>query len=224
MSYRGLTQACAALALSATTAAVAVAEEAPVHSFSANLAVTSDYIWRGISQTDNEPAIQGGADYSHASGLYLGAWASNVDFAANDADVEVDLYGGFSNEVGGFSYDVGVIHYNYPGESDLNFEELYLGLGYGFLSVKASHDFDNENSYYEAGADFTLPAEVSLALHVGHYDFDNGEDYDDWKVAVGRSYGGFDFELAYADTDLSDNECGGDYCDARAIFTVSREF
>ncbi len=231
MSYRGLTQACAALALTTATV-VAVAEEAPVHSFSANLAVTTDYIWRGVSQTDNEPALQGGVDYAHASGLYLGAWASNVDFGpGDDSDIEIDLYGGFANEVGDFSYDLGVIHYDYPGEGDNDFDEVYLGLGYDFLSAKVSYTDEfgedgDDATYYEAGADFELPMAVALGLHVGYYDIDpdDGFDYTDWKVAVAREYSGFNFELAYTDTDLSDNECGGDYCDGRAIFTVSREF
>jgi uncharacterized protein (TIGR02001 family) len=220
-----------ALALAAFST-TALAEETQEHSFSANLAVTSDYVWRGVSQADNEPAIQGGIDYGHSSGIYVGAWASNVDFGpGDDSDIEIDLYGGFSNEVGGLSYDVGIIHYNYPGESDNNFEEYYFGIGYGFLSGKVSYTDEfgeggDDATYYEIGADFELPMAVGLGLHAGHYDIDpdDGEDYDDWKIALSRSYGRFDFELAYSDTDLSDADCGGDYCDGRGIFTVSTEF
>ena len=112
MKYRKLTLACSALALAATSAII-VAEEASPHSLSANVAMTTDYIWRGISQTDNGPAIQGGIDYAHSSGFYLGTWASNVDFGTgDDSNIEIDVYGGYGNEVGGLSYDVGIIHYD----------------------------------------------------------------------------------------------------------------
>ncbi|MBE0616861.1 MAG: hypothetical protein IH608_02885, partial [Proteobacteria bacterium] len=79
--------------------------------FSGNVAMTSDYVFRGISQTDSNPAIQGGFDYASPVGLYVGTWASNVAFGGN---IEMDWYGGFSNEVAGFSYDLGVIYYAYP--------------------------------------------------------------------------------------------------------------
>lgn len=187
---------------------------------SANVALTTDYIWRGVSQTDNGPAIQGGFDLSHGSGLYAGVWGSNVEFG-DDANVELDLYGGYATEfANGLSLDVGVIHYDYPSESGLNFEEFYVGLGYSMVNGKISYDWDNENVYYEAGADFELPAEFGLGIHVGYYDFDEGDSATDWKIAVSKSFGGFDMELAYTDTDIDDN----DLADSRAIFTVSKTF
>jgi len=229
MKYRKLTLACSALAL-ATASTITVAEETSPHSLSANVAMTTDYVWRGISQTDNGPAIQGGIDYAHSSGFYLGTWASNVDFGAgDDSNIEVDVYGGYGNEISGLSYDVGIIHYDYPSESDNNFDEVYLGLGYSFLSAMVSHTDEfgegaDDATYYELGADFELPMAVGLGLHVGHYDLDkdDGEDYTDWKVGLSRDYLGFTFELAYTDTDLSDTDCGGNLCDGRGIFTVSK--
>ncbi|MCW8930992.1 MAG: TorF family putative porin, partial [Gammaproteobacteria bacterium] len=80
-------------------------------SISANVALTTDYYFRGISQTDNDGALQGGFDWAHDSGAYAGVWASNVSFG--DTHLEFDTYAGFSNEVGDFGYDVGVIKYNY---------------------------------------------------------------------------------------------------------------
>ncbi len=74
-----------------------------------NVGVTSNYIWRGISQTDDAAAVSGGLDWSGASGLYAGTWVSNVDFGACcETSYELDLYGGFANEVGDFGYDVGL--------------------------------------------------------------------------------------------------------------------
>jgi uncharacterized protein (TIGR02001 family) len=186
--------------------------------FSGNVALTTDYVWRGISQTDNGPAIQGGFDFAHASGFYLGTWASNVEFG-DDANVEIDLYGGYAMELeSGLSLDVGLIHYDYPSESDLNFEEIYVGVGYDFFSAMVSYDPDNKNAYWDLGADFTLPGEVALGLHYGYYDFDDGSEYNDWKLALGKSYSGFDFELAYTDTDIDDEKLA----DGRVIFTITK--
>jgi uncharacterized protein (TIGR02001 family) len=187
---------------------------------SANVALTTDYVWRGVSQTDNGPAIQGGFDLAHSSGVYAGIWGSNVEFG-DDANIELDYYGGYATEFGnGLGLDVGIIYYDYPSESDLDFEELYVGLGYGIVSGKISYDFDNDNGYYEAGADFELPAGFGLGLHVGYFDFDEGDSATDWKIGVSKSIGGFDMELAYTDTDIDDN----DLADGRAIFTVSKSF
>ena len=191
--------------------------EGPV---SANIALTSDYVWRGTSQTDSNPAIQGGFDYAHESGVYVGVWGSNVDFG-DDANIELDLYVGFSNELSnGFSYDVGFIHYDYPGESDSDFDEIYLGVGYGFFSAKVSHDPENDNTYWEAGADFELPQGFGLGLHVGYNDPDSGDEATDWKIGISKSLVGLDFELAYTDTDINDD----DLSDERVIFTVSKSF
>lgn len=214
MKLKKLSVACCFMVGSFSGLALA---EGPI---TANVALTSDYVWRGTSQTDNGPAIQGGFDYAHASGFYLGVWGSNVDFNS-DANVELDLYGGYSTEFGnGIGLDVGVIHYDYPGESSLDFEEVYLGLSYGIVSAKVSHDPDNDNTYWEAGADFTLPQEFSLGLHVGYNDPDAGNEVTDWKVAVGKSAFGVDFELAYTDTDSDNNSLA----DGRGIFTISKSF
>ncbi|MCP5427660.1 MAG: hypothetical protein H6964_10975 [Chromatiaceae bacterium] len=187
---------------------------------SANVALTSDYVWRGTSQTDSGPAIQGGFDYAHESGFYLGVWGSNVDFN-DDADIELDIYGGYSNELAnGFSYDIGAIHYDYPGQDSSDFDEIYLGIGYGFMSGKVSHDPENDNTYWEAGADFELPEGFGLGLHIGYNDPDSGDEVTDWKIGVSKSLVGLDFELAYTDTDTSND----DLTDARAVFTISKSF
>lgn len=226
------TLVCSALAVMSASG-IAVADEAvETHQFSANVALSTDYIWRGISQTDNGPAISGGFDYAHALGFYAGIWASNVDFGDGDgSNIEIDVYGGYGGEFKGVSFDVGVLHYDYPSESVNNFDEVYAGLGYGFLSIMVSHSNNGfaesgDATYYEAGADFELPLGVGLSLHAGHYELDEGaDDYNDWKIAVSKEYHGFNFELAYTDTDLSDADCGDDsLCDAHGVFTVSKEF
>ncbi len=211
---------------------------------SANLAVTSDYVWRGISQTLGDPAIQGGIDYAHESGVYVGAWASNVDFFSSnapdstpddddDAGIELDLYVGYSGETEfGFGWDLGVIQYRYPGarKSLLDTsEEFYAGASYRFFNVMVYRDFDNDSSYVEAGLEFELPQAFTLNLRGGHFDFDDAQDYTDYGIALSRSLAGFDVSVQYTDTDLSDSACAEGYwfddlCDGAFSVTVAREF
>ena len=191
-----------------------LAEDSP---FSANVALTSDYVWRGVSQTNEDPAIQGGFDAAF-NGFYAGTWLSNVEFG-DSAHAEQDWYLGYGGEMGDFSYDVGFIEYTYIGNSDLNFGEGYIGVGYKWLSAKVSNDFDNKNLYTEIGADFTLPGEVGLGLHYGHYKFDDSTgNYNDYKIGVSKEFGGFGFELAYTDTDIDNDNLS----DGRAVLTISK--
>jgi uncharacterized protein (TIGR02001 family) len=137
-------------------AVVAAAEPASPHTLTGNIALTTDYVFRGVSQTQGEPAIQGGFDYSHASGVYVGTWASNVGWVStNDGggsklykdnnSMEIDLYGGYRGAVGDIGYDVGIITYYYPGDqisapaTDPDTTEVYVGASWKFLSAKYSH-------------------------------------------------------------------------------------
>lgn len=139
--------------------AQAAAEPTSPHTLTANVGVVSDYLFRGISQTAGKPAVQGGFDYSHASGLYAGTWMSSVSWisdsiqAAGAGDrkgsysTEIDVYGGYKNTIGSsdFGYDVGVITYNYPGRGRNDdivspyTAEVYGALSWKFLTLKYSH-------------------------------------------------------------------------------------
>ena len=119
------------------TSAPALAEESESDwSFSGNIGITNDYVYRGFTQTNEDFAVQGGFDLEHSSGFYAGVWASNLEFldddGGNSSSVEIDLYGGFGGELGSiFSYDIGVIYYAYPGDpagSDAEFWEFGFGL------------------------------------------------------------------------------------------------
>lgn len=115
------------LALSTMVAATAAMAQAkapePDYTVSYNIGVVSDYRFRGITQTSEKPALQGGVDFAHKSGFYLGAWGSNVKWVkevngATKGSYEVDLYGGFKGPIAnGFGFDVGVITYQYPGNN-----------------------------------------------------------------------------------------------------------
>ena len=112
--------AIASLTVGASAMAQAKAPE-PDYTFSYNVGVVSDYRFRGLTQTNYKPALQGGIDFSHKSGFYLGTWASNVSWVkefngANNGTTELDLYGGFKGEItSGLGFDVGLISYLYPG-------------------------------------------------------------------------------------------------------------
>ncbi len=144
-----------ALAAALTMPALSVfAEEAESdHSVSYNIGLFSEYVFRGYTQTHNDPALQGGIDYEHSSGFYLGAWMSNVSWTTDGGassqfesggTLEIDIYGGYAGEFGetGIGYDVGFLQYLYPGDmrrqegfGHANTLELYAGLSYKDLSV-----------------------------------------------------------------------------------------
>ncbi len=141
-------------ALAASSTVMAEEAAAPVeHTFTANVGVVSDYIFRGISQTHGKPAIQGGFDYAHSSGLYAGLWGSSISWVSDaqntSVPVEIDLYAGFKNSFAGgdWNYDVGFISYNYPGTKDVqpnrsakaDTAEVYGALGWKWLTLKYSH-------------------------------------------------------------------------------------
>lgn len=174
-------------------------------SLSANVSATTNYVWRGLTQTDNTPALQGGVDYAHASGAYVGLWASNVD---NDGDMEFeyDLYVGFGGEAGDISYDVSLITYNYTYD-DGNAMELKVGAGYKNFSVALYNmiSADNEilegDNYLEVGADFENVADLfNLGVRAGYYmpadslldstnDFSVTASKDDFAFAPGHEFG-----------------------------------
>lgn len=212
---------------------VAQAADSP-HSLSANMALASDYRFRGISQTFEDPAIQGGIDYSHKSGIYLGTWASNVEpHLLAGSNMEWDFYGGYTFDVGPLAVNVGGLYYYYPGkdkvayDADPNTFEVYAGATWQWLNIKYSHSTtklfgisDSEGSgYLEANVSVPLPYDISLGLHYGKQ-FVAGtgnEDYADWKVGVSKEFGGFNFGLAYVDTDVSSSNATWGYLTAADI-------
>jgi uncharacterized protein (TIGR02001 family) len=185
----------AALSLGVPALASA-AEPASPHTFTANVGVVSDYRFRGISQTHEKAALQGGVDYSNANGFYLGAWGSTIswvkDFTGKGSK-ELDIYGGYKGSLSGdVSYDVGFITYIYPGKgaaiptilANPNTTEIYGALTYKWLTVKYSHatssnfvgwfggpayNQDTKGSgYLEANAAYDLGNGWGLTGHLGH--------------------------------------------------------
>ena len=180
----------AALAVSAiTTSAMAELE------VSANVSATNNYVWRGMTQTNNNAAVQGGLDIG-MDGLYLGAWASNVT-----NDTEVDGYVGYAGEIDGLSYDIGAIRYGYLDAPSGNFNEAYLGLGYDFgvgsLGVTYSKGLDDAPD--DIAVDLSLPVMQDYSLDLAYGEYDTvGTRY---SVGVSKSFDKVDFSVAYHNFD-----------------------
>jgi uncharacterized protein (TIGR02001 family) len=215
-------------------------------STSANAALTSDYKFRGISQSDEDPAIQGGFDLAHESGFYIGTWASSVDFGGNGfGSIELDVYAGFGGDIGDtdFSYDVGVLYYAYPGDDlegpgpgEGDYLEFYGSVAWKDLTVGVAYSDDyylesDEFFYVYADYSFALPADISLDLHVGYNSLEedggflsSDEDgYTDFSVGLTKSFMAVDFTLAYVGTDLDDDDYfDTDLADPVAVFTISK--
>ena len=203
-----------------------VVEAAPESAFevSANLAITSNYVWRGMTQTANSPAVQGGIDLGY-KGFYLGTWGSNVEFGNTDNNLEADFYAGYKYSFSGVEFDLGYIYYAYPNDHDaLNFDEAYIGLGYdfGMVGINGKYSFAvNSNidttDYWEVGGDIELPMEFTLAASYGDYD-EVGTNY---LVSLSKSWGKFEFSVAY--TDFS-SDASSIYDEDHIIGTVSTSF
>jgi len=173
---------------------IAAAEDSP-HTFTGNVGLYSQYIFRGLTQTNEEPALQGGFDYSHSSGLYLGLWGSNISWPKENFTVgppktvtgqyseggslEADFYGGFKGSIGqsDFSYDVGLLYYWYPGTTTpgctigtdscpkADTLEAYGALGWKWLSAKYSYSFGDTFGW--PGADGTWYLDFSATVPIG---------------------------------------------------------
>ena len=231
-----------ATALLASTSSVL----AEIPNISANVTLATDYAFRGVSQTDNQFAIQGGFDWASDMGIYVGTWASNVDstfFAgptANDPQIELDLYVGYANEFSnGIGYDLGYLRYQYPGGSDFNTNEFYLKGSYkGFgASVNYSDELkfvasDSSAWYWAASYDHTFPYEIAFSAHVGYnagsaYSDDKvfGGTYTDWSLGLSKTVVGVDLGLTYTDTNISKSDCfDSTVCDGRVIASIGKSF
>jgi uncharacterized protein (TIGR02001 family) len=238
----------AAAIASAFTASAAFADEAkPDNEVSFNAAVTSDYRYRGISQTRLKPALQGGADYvNNPTGIYVGTWASTIKWikdAGGGSNVEVDVYAGKRGEISdSLSYDVGVLTYVYP-SNDLvvsaDTTEIYGQLGFGPAYVKYSHSVtnlfgfaDSKNSgYLDVGANLDVGGGFTLNLHAGHQKIKNTSvfDYTDWKVGVTKDFGIVTVALAAIGTNADKaayaSPINGKFMGKNgAVLTVSKTF
>lgn len=218
------------------------------HTVTGNFAVVSDYRFRGISQTDTGPAVQGGIDYSHSSGFYLGNWNSSVsgEFFNESAGVEMDFYGGFKLPIGDLTLDFGALYYYYPrGENadgdEYDTLEAYIGASYGPISGKIWYGISDKwfgsddasgSIYYELNGTFTIAEGWSLVTHIGYQDVHDIDDADyfDYKVGVTYDWGGWLLGAALVGTSADDDDGefynlnGNELGDTTVVFSVSKTF
>jgi len=206
---------------------------------SATAALTSDYVFRGLSQTSQEPAIQGSFDASYGI-FYAGVWASNIDFGNN---IEIDWYGGIASEWNGLGYDVGAIWYTYPGSNGgLDYYEIKGGLSYGFtdnftagITNYWSPDLAGGSNALEVGADYSFGQwfnffDPSVSGLIGWQWFDQAQDYTFWNVGLTLGFmENWAVDVRYWDTDYSNNACATfglnrDDCSSRVVGTLSASF
>ncbi|MBU6437442.1 MAG: TorF family putative porin [Betaproteobacteria bacterium] len=214
-----------ALACSALAPMVAQAAD-PDYTLAYNVGLTTDYRYRGITQSRFDPALSGGIDFTHKSGFYLGTWLSTIKWIKDagtisgvdtgNANLEWDLYGGYKGSITkDLGYDVGILSYVYPGNkygnipggADANTTEIYGALSYNVFTLKYSHAVTNlfgfgsstNSGYIDLSASFDLGNGWSVAPHVGHQKIKNNGafDYTDYSLTVGKDFGnGFSVALA----------------------------
>jgi len=237
-----------ALGLASVAATPASAQ---IAGLSANAAVTTNYVFRGISQSGGNLAVQGGLDYNiGTTGLAIGAWASSIDFGnatiGDDTSAEVDLYGSYTFAISdAFSLSAGAITYNYPSSPhnvNYNWWEGWIGASYNFgvaaVSGKVfySPDYVNLSTnqiYFTGGVSAPVLDWLTLNANVGYSVFDHAvypiiDDYLDWNVSAVATLGNFSLTLGYTDTDLGgediDLDGHGDYEIQSGPFQTTGQF
>jgi uncharacterized protein (TIGR02001 family) len=229
----------------ASTLVIGAAVSQAETEITANVALTSDYKFRGISQSDESAALQGGFDIAFDSGFYIGTWASSVDFDTDgggyDGSLELDYYAGWGSELGDssdLSIDLGVLLYTYPGDDDADgdYLEFYGSLSWKDLTAGVAYSDDyyaetGEFWYVYADYSLSLPGDFGLGFHVGFNDLDeeggflsDGQDsYIDYSVALTKEWASVEWSLAYVGTDLSEDEVfATEWGDDSVIFSVSK--
>ena len=239
----------ASIAVSAALAPALAAAQTPAPSpVTGNVSLVSDYRFRGLSQTFEEPALQGGFDYAHSSGFYLGNWNSSIsDTFYAGSPLEMDFYAGYKPTFGDITVDVGILYYYYPGSDApgigrIDNTELYAGAAWKWLSAKYFHavsDFfgvpDTKNSnYIDLTASFTFGAGWGVVGHIGHQKVKNlsDADYTDYKIGITKDVGGWVLGAAFIDTDaeeasyspLNANGRAKFIGDSTVVFSVSKTF
>jgi len=211
-------------------------------SFEGNVSITTDYVFRGISQSQEKPALQAGVKWTHDAGFYVGFWGSSVDYADGDeSSTEMDAFIGYSQTIDNFTYDIGFIHYFYPGTNrhlNYDFSEVSLALAYDFnhfvlgASVNYSPQYwgNSGEAFYTAGT-INVPVKYGIALDagIGHQTMQTpsgygiGNDYTDWHVGLSVPIKDFNLSIQYMDTDLTSDECS-DGCEPRVVGNMSYNF
>jgi uncharacterized protein (TIGR02001 family) len=219
---------------------VAMAEDSP---FSGNVSLTTDYLYRGVTQTDHRGAIQGGFDYANPNGVYAGVWGSNISWLQDGgsytagASLELDTYAGYRNSFAeDFSYDVGFLRYNYsgelvPGTPTASTNEIYGLIGWKWITAKYSYSLGNlfgyaqssGSGYFDLTGTYTLegPA-VDLSAHYGKQNVagevagvsNDQYSYADYNVKAAKALGSYTWAFMISKTNVDGDS-------ARGVLSVS---
>lgn len=208
-------------------------DNSEVFDFSFNLGAATDYVWRGVSQTDENFQVSGGVDTTLWGVGYAGAWISNVDFG-NSTDAELDLYAGVKPQVGPVTLDLGVIYYGYlnaPSNSNQDFVEWKLagsapiGPATVGAAVYWSDDFFGNTgnaTYVELNGSVPVAEKITVSGAVGHQNVDYDGDYTTWNLGVSYALNDIvGFDLRYHDTDEHDF---GDLYESRVVLAIKAAF
>jgi uncharacterized protein (TIGR02001 family) len=204
--------------------------------WSASATGTSDYVFRGISQSDNDPAIQGSFGLTYGM-FYAGTWASSIDFDP-DNNIEVDYYAGITPTWQGFNFDFGWLYYSYPDDQTVDYWELKAGVSKEIVPKLTaggtfywSPDLGGEEEYtYEGSLAYELPktwvVTPTVSGLIGYTDFDganDGSDYTYWNAGLALAFESLTFDIRYWDTDADSTNCfgGGNTCDERFVFSTT---
>lgn len=217
-----------ALATISLSSAATAQEATPEYSF--NLSIVSDYVYRGVSQSANDGALQAGADVNYGS-FYAGTWASTVDFG-DDTNFEWDFYAGFTGSTSEFDYDLGVTYFNYigdPKDSDYNMVEFKAAASKTWDkftlagAIYYSPDFygvDEKATYLEASMNYEIDGRFSVSGGVGHQYLDVGQGYDSWNLGLGINL----TEQLALDLRYYDSGVRSEFSDARFVVGLGVAF
>ena len=228
-------------------------EEAPevaAFAVSSNVTLASEYVWRGVTQSNEDPAIQGGFDISHSSGLYVGTWASSLEFNSGKTDTastEIDVYAGYRGQLMGLNYDVGYLRYIYAEQNednsaDYGFGEIYASVSKSLeglplsplvqVGVNVSPDYygeDGTSVYTYTSVVGSLPFGIIPNVTLGYLDVEgdktttNGYDYWHYSVGASKSFSNITTSVSWHDVG-TDNYCSdSSNCEA-FVFSVSAAF
>ena len=201
------------LVIGSVLAASSLMSGAAMAELSGNIGVTSNYIWRGMTQTNDQSAVSGGIDFAHDSGFYAGTWTSNL----GGDDQELDLYAGYGMKAGPVDLDFGAISYQYP-VSEVYFHEGYVNASMSMFTLGAAFTigsddddtptFSNGDIYLSLGAAFEISKGLELGVTAGSYNFDDdlGDDYTHYQVSLSKD----DFTFAIDKNNITDTGAGED--------------
>lgn len=200
---------------------------------SGGVALLSDYRFRGISQSDRGPAVQGSAVVDHPSGLFAGLFASSVDLGgASDANLETVVSAGYARRVGAdLAWEVGAVYYLYPGAGNTSYAEGFAGLTWRDLNARVYYTPDYFGSgahelYIEANATHSLSERVALFGHVGYARIQGSKSRVDVRFGVAIDLRVANLEISAVATNLSSADCpvGPDGCKPGVVVALSRSF